>query len=64
MFVPSPLFKGWDGYQWPMDHNAEICFAGTNKKVTVFMLTRGRTMRKRATRCNKNIFHKVFMITN
>jgi len=24
---------------WPLDHNAEICFAGANKKVFVFMLT-------------------------
>ena len=22
---------------WPLDHNAEICFAGANKKVFVFM---------------------------
>ena len=34
---------------WPLDHNAEICFAGANKKVFVFMSTKGRTRRKRAT---------------
>jgi len=29
---------GKDG-TWPLDHNAEICFAGANKKVFVFMST-------------------------
>ena len=28
---------------WPLDHNAEICFAGANKKVFVFMLSEGQT---------------------
>lgn len=28
---------------WPLDHNAEICFAGAKKKVYVFMSTEPQT---------------------